>query len=353
MTDIEVGESSAARRLAQAAQLGELRLAPPLAIDDLASFEESHGIELPSEYRWFMTRLGNGGEGPPYYGVEPLSDRLIEAINGGDPDANRSRRLAEPFPARATTQSDPDEDREFDWAAYEAGRLLLGTDGCAILWVLVVSGRARGQVWRLEDDTALPAEPPGFLDWYVAWLDDRPPPEPHDPTPIALRSQEGAAGPPSDTWKAYALGGWWSRVFATVLDIVASSVVCAVLIGIAAALQAAGAPEAAYVPFSASGVLSLWLVPAITMAMTNGQSPGKMAAHLRVVRTNGKTTSLPWSILREWPVKAILFLLIPFLDYLWPLWDRENRALHDMVMGSRVLRTDITPGVQVLPQPAS
>jgi uncharacterized RDD family membrane protein YckC len=344
MTDIEVGESSAARRLAQAARTGELRLAPPLAIDDLASFEQSHGIELPSEYRWFVTRLGNGGEGPPYYGVEPLSDRLIEATSVGDPDTNRNHRLAEPFPARATTQSDLDEDHELDWAAYEAGRLLLGTDGCAILWVLVVSGHARGQVWRLEDDTALPAEPSGLLDWYLAWLDDRPPPKPHDPTPIALRSETGSAAVlPFDTWKGNALGGWWSRVFATMLDIVASSFVCAVLLGIAAALQAAGAPKAAYIPFSASGFLSLWLLPAITMVVTNGQSPGKMATHLRVVRTNGKPTNLPWSILREWPVKAILFVLIPFLDYLWPLWDRENRALHDMAVRSRVVRTDITP----------
>ena len=43
-----------------------------------------------------------------------------------------------------------------------------------------------------------------------------------------------------------------------------------------------------------------------------------------------------WSLLREWPVKSLLNLLL-VLDQLWPLWDRENRAIHDMIVGSRVV----------------
>ena len=29
---------------------------------------------------------------------------------------------------------------------------------------------------------------------------------------------------------------------------------------------------------------------------------------------------------------SFTFGLAPLIDYLWPLWDEENRALHDMVV---------------------
>lgn len=142
------------------------------------------------------------------------------------------------------------------------------------------------------------------------------------------------------TWNGYVLAEWGSRVFAAIVDTVLSFCAFGVLFGIAAGLQAAGAPPVLYVPFSAGGLLSLWLLPAITMAVTNGQSPGKKAARIRVVRTNGKRATLPWCVLREWPVEALLLFTV-LLDQLWPLWDRENRALHDMVVGSRVVSTDV------------
>ena len=47
-------------------------------------------------------------------------------------------------------------------------------------------------------------------------------------------------------------------------------------------------------------------------------------------------------------LKALAINLIPpalwlvsLLDDLWPLWDRENRAIHDMLAGTRVVRADI------------
>jgi hypothetical protein len=38
-------------------------------------------------------------------------------------------------------------------------------------------------------------------------------------------------------------------------------------------------------------------------------------------------------------IASSIIPLIPFLlDYLWPLWDDQNRALHDMVASSHVVR---------------
>jgi hypothetical protein len=167
---------------------GVVQLAPPATEDEVARFEVEHGVTLPPEYRWFLLNAGNGGHGPPYYGIEPLSDRAIEAGGFMAPERNHNGRLAEPFLAREDDWSEREpEEADEEWAAREAGRLLLGTDGCAILWVLVLNGDARGEVWRLGDDTARRSAPT-FLDWYVEWLDARGP-KPGDPVPLALRDK--------------------------------------------------------------------------------------------------------------------------------------------------------------------
>ena len=37
-------------------------------------------------------------------------------------------------------------------------------------------------------------------------------------------------------------------------------------------------------------------------------------------------------------VGAIAFSIPFFLDYLWPLWDDANRALHDMIVHTHVVQ---------------
>jgi hypothetical protein len=52
-------------------------------------------------------------------------------------------------------------------------------------------------------------------------------------------------------------------------------------------------------------------------------------------------------MLREVAVKALLFGFLSSLtfglaslaDVLWPLWDEENRALHDFAVNTRTIRT--------------
>jgi uncharacterized RDD family membrane protein YckC len=64
-----------------------------------------------------------------------------------------------------------------------------------------------------------------------------------------------------------------------------------------------------------------------------------------------------WALLREFVVRALLFgvlgtffFSIPILlDYLWPLWDESNRALHDMIVSTHVVRADPPPGAPPAP----
>ncbi|MBJ7347463.1 MAG: RDD family protein, partial [Thermoleophilaceae bacterium] len=72
---------------------------------------------------------------------------------------------------------------------------------------------------------------------------------------------------------------------------------------------------------------------------------GKRATNIRVVRESGEVITYGYALKRELLVKGILFglfghyLVIPsVLNYLWPLWDGQNRALHDMIVHSRVVR---------------
>ncbi len=35
----------------------------------------------------------------------------------------------------------------------------------------------------------------------------------------------------------------------------------------------------------------------------------------------------------------ITFGILTLVDYLWPLWDDQNRAIHDMIAETRVVRS--------------
>jgi uncharacterized RDD family membrane protein YckC len=88
------------------------------------------------------------------------------------------------------------------------------------------------------------------------------------------------------------------------------------------------------------------------MSRTNGRTLGKLALGIRVVRTDGRAMTVARAVWRQvviihlipglidlpgrQPVLLLLVSVLVLADALWPLWDRENRALHDMAAGTRV-----------------
>ncbi len=181
--------------LLAAVAAGEVRFGPRADADEVRRFEERHGVALPDEYRRMILELGDGGDGPPYYGVEPLSARRVEH-GVPDPDDGPAP-LAERFPGVPRTDFEELSAEEGDraWAEFEKGRLLLGTDGCAILFVLVLTGSARGQVWQIDEFGARP-EAEDVLAWYAAWLERggvREHPELDRPVPVALRDADATS----------------------------------------------------------------------------------------------------------------------------------------------------------------
>jgi uncharacterized RDD family membrane protein YckC len=174
------------------------------------------------------------------------------------------------------------------------------------------------------------------------------PPPPGAGGPVAP-----AFGEPTTLGGRFVLAGWWSRVGAHVID--------ALIIGVGALilflpLVAAGLTvdtDAGWAALIAAGivwvlclaVVALFYAP-VMMARTNGRTLGRMALNIRVVRASGEQMTFGYAVLREVVVKWLLFGILGALtggiaqivDYLWPLWDEQNRCLHDMIVDSRVVR---------------
>ena len=150
-----------------------------------------------------------------------------------------------------------------------------------------------------------------------------------------------------------ALASWGSRVGATLLDALLLTLVGLVLLAPGIVLSIVNNGGAIGPILIVLGVL-VWIVLGLLYAAffmqrdgpRNGQTLGKQALSIRAVRMDGQPFSWGASLLRELAIKQLLFgfiggffLSIPtILDYLWPLWDDENRALHDMVASTRVVR---------------
>jgi uncharacterized RDD family membrane protein YckC len=98
----------------------------------------------------------------------------------------------------------------------------------------------------------------------------------------------------------------------------------------------------------AFGVIALLYAPVLMMreGARNGQTWGKQAVDIRAVRDNGQPFTFGSAALRDVLLKNIavgiassIIPLIPwFLNFFWPLWDDENRALHDMAASTHVVK---------------
>jgi uncharacterized RDD family membrane protein YckC len=163
---------------------------------------------------------------------------------------------------------------------------------------------------------------------------------------------------PTAGWAGLPLASWGSRLGATVIDglvllipaVVLFFVVVASAVGISGDEDAsAGAVIAAlilYVVLMAAVVLLYAPLLMMRQGARNGQTLGKQLLGIRVVRDSGEAMSFGWAALREVVIKnlavGIASSIIPFipwfLNYFWPLWDDQNRALHDMAASTHVVR---------------
>jgi uncharacterized RDD family membrane protein YckC len=169
--------------------------------------------------------------------------------------------------------------------------------------------------------------------------------------PVATRA-------PGQGWEGKPLASWGSRVGAQLIDWLVLLIPAVVLfiVVVAGAVGISGDEDASTGAAIGAIILYVVLISAVVLLYApllmmrkgehNGQTLGKQMLGIRVVRNNGQTMGFGWAALREVVVKGLavgiassIIPLLPWLlDVLWPLWDDQNRALHDYAVQTHVIR---------------
>jgi uncharacterized RDD family membrane protein YckC len=191
---------------------------------------------------------------------------------------------------------------------------------------------------------------------------------PQAPAPEAPTAGPGYGGPvPPGGWQQPLpgaapiprenLAGWWTRLGAYLIDSLIVGIPAAIILGGLIGLGfAVGDDTGGVVAVVVTSLLAVLAVTAVALLYApllmrrpgerNGQTWGKQALGIRVVRTNGLPFDFGTGALREIVLKQLavgiassfFFGLPALLNFLWPLWDDDNRALHDMAAQTRVVR---------------
>jgi uncharacterized RDD family membrane protein YckC len=142
------------------------------------------------------------------------------------------------------------------------------------------------------------------------------------------------------------LADWWVRAGAFVLDqivMVGIAVIIAVVVILIVGDQTTGTTE--IVVYAVAIPASFLYAPLLMMRRgeRNGQTLGKQALGIRVVRTTDQPVGFWNGFLRNGIAQqlliAITFYVYALFDYLWPLRDAQNQALHDKIAKTWVVRT--------------
>lgn len=146
---------------------------PPLPMEDLDTWEDLMELQLPQDYRTYLTCLGNGGAGPSY-GLKPfqcpLYDWLREPAVFSDDQSERFNELAQKWCEDSNSDTDllyeeycartPEHQQmsysEWDEKQYrfikntvmhplfKSGQLFIANQGCSQDILLLLNGTHRG-----------------------------------------------------------------------------------------------------------------------------------------------------------------------------------------------------------------
>lgn len=149
------------------------QLNPPLSAAEVWKFETNNQIDLPYDYREFLLQVGNGGIGPPDYGLYALGtlETQLKPYRWAEPQNLALLRDTFPFTKFWVWDDGSVSDEGTAEQVYN-GSLRLGTDGCGMDWHLVVTGPDRGVPWMISGEGIQPVCPKrSFIQWYEDWLD--------------------------------------------------------------------------------------------------------------------------------------------------------------------------------------
>ena len=137
---------------------------------------------------------------------------------------------------------------------------------------------------------------------------------------------------------------WWSRAGATILDFVIVWTPLVVVTAIGGTTDDDTLGAVVIVAYLLTLAAALLYAP-VLMARAgdrHGQTLGKQALRIRVVREDGAPMTAGRGCLRELVGKVVLGVVTggvwTIVDNLWPLGDRRRQALHDKIASTLVVR---------------
>lgn len=155
-----------------------LALNPTLSESEIIAFETKHKVFLPKDYRDFLLTIGNGGDGPPHYKLLSLGKITADAYENEREIwedliyVNNEFPFTESWCWEVEDNQESDEFKQKLESAY-FGSIMLGTDGCGMNWILIVTGKSRGEIWQIADAGIVHCEPKmNFAEWYDYWLEN-------------------------------------------------------------------------------------------------------------------------------------------------------------------------------------
>ena len=177
------------------------------------------------------------------------------------------------------------------------------------------------------------------------------------PQPPVQRRQEVKAAPDEHPKELpWELSGWWSRAGAALIDglivWVPMLVILTVLVLLAEGADNGSGGETTLVVLAIVSTFAAWAVHLFYAPLLmkrqgdhNGQTWGKQICKIRVIRADGEQMKFADAALRQIIYKSfgmlVLSTFIPLfpwiLNYLWPTWDEQHRALHDLAADTRVV----------------
>lgn len=159
-----------------------------LTQNEINSFEKKYTIELPEDYKQFITTIGNGGPGPNY-GIFSLQESIIDFKLEKKPMINIASNFIyknawnESWIASFDWENDRPETSivsQYMDVNHISGSLQISHYGHGCTNLLIVKGECKGQIWfdgRADYGGLAPeldelGHTFTFFNWYNSWLDE-------------------------------------------------------------------------------------------------------------------------------------------------------------------------------------
>lgn len=164
-------------------------------------------------------------------------------------------------------------------------------------------------------------------------------PEPAIPSAPPQGGFSGHAGyAPVATPATLPKAGFWIRVGASLIDgLILGAVQFAIGLVLGFAGEAAGGESLALFAITWLCSVAISITYYVFFTGYNGQTPGKMALRLQVIRSDGTPMSYGRAFLREIPCKFISGILLG-IGYLMVAFDQQKQGLHDRMAGTYVIK---------------